>query len=390
MINILHFTYDYPSAVTPDKTPAVLNLIKSVENSCGHFVVNLNRVNSFNKESFFFNNNLAVINTFGLPKGMFFRFTLHRALKNINTLKKTYDIDFNKFNLIHSHKLCFEGPIAYNYSLKHNIPFIISVRTFDFPVLKYRIDLRSFYKKILLAAKQIIFISPWMENFLADIIGTSFYNSYLKNKTFCLGSIINLNYSDKLTIAFDKKQSVFKFVTVMKISELYIKVKNIRRVLESLSKLEIPFMFDIIGTGDSGSVKKLNKMIEKYRLNGKVRLTGYVENRYIADYLKQYDAYIMPSYPETLGMAFIEALNAGVPVIYSQNAGIDGFFDDSIGIKVNPFDINSIYQGIKKIIDLNSVYKSNIKSLIECGGLDRFKSEYVGKNYFYIINKAVE
>ncbi|HPG29693.1 MAG TPA: glycosyltransferase, partial [bacterium] len=132
------------------------------------------------------------------------------------------------------------------------------------------------------------------------------------------------------------------------------------------------------------------KVIEKYKLSDRVNLIGYIENEKIINKLKEYDAFIMPSYPETFGMSYIEALYAGLPIMYSHKAGVSGFFDDSIGITVNPFDVNSILKGLNKIKNKNIEMKKNVYDFVKRGGLERFSSEKVGEKYLNILNSTVK
>ncbi|HPN30121.1 MAG TPA: glycosyltransferase family 4 protein [bacterium] len=395
---ILHFTYDYPTEFSPEKTAAISNLINSASNNIFHFVINLNRSNFFGEEKICYqpSKKLAVINAFGLPKGLFFKYTIRRAIKNIEKFRNENNIGFGDYNLIHSHKLCFEGPVAYHYSKLFSIPLIVSIRTFDFPVLKYRFDLRNMFEKILVVSKKVLIISPWMENSLRQVFGEKFFNEILKHKIECIGSIIPsagqnaFIANDEIENRIRLNSDVFKFVIIMKISELYIKVKNIRRIFKALNKLSFKFKFDIIGGGDSGSIIKLKKVIEKYKLSDRVNLIGYIENEKIINKLKEYDAFIMPSYPETFGMSYIEALYAGLPIMYSHKAGVSGFFDDSIGITVNPFDVNSILKGLNKIKNKNIEMKKNVYDFVKRGGLERFSSEKVGEKYLNILNSTVK
>ena len=72
----------------------------------------------------------------------------------------------------------------------------------------------------------------------------------------------------------------------------------------------------------------------------------------------------MPSKGETFGLVYIEALTQGLPIIYSINDGIYGYFDKSFGEAVNPNKMDSISAGIKKIIYNYDKYDFNIKEII--------------------------
>ena len=49
---------------------------------------------------------------------------------------------------------------------------------------------------------------------------------------------------------------------------------------------------------------------------------------------------------------YIEALSQGLPVIYTKGQGIDGFFEENtVGVSVNPLDVNSIVNKIEWLIE---------------------------------------
>lgn len=385
--NILHITYDYSTTVTPDKTASIRNLVELTADKYNNVVINLNRINMPGKDTLLKKGNVFAINTFGLSKGIFFRYTIVRAIKNIKILKKEYDLDFRQFDLVHAHKLCFEGPIAFYIHSNFNIPFIISIRTHDFPVLKYRIDLRNFYKRILKKAEKIFIISPWMEESFLKIFGQRFYQNIIKGKLCCLGSIVDVEPNVK---SLQIRKSQKKLVTIFKMRKRYLKIKNVKRLFKALKMLNDEgemVALDVIGDGEV--TYKVKKLIKKYRLDGKVNLLGYVDNARLNDYLYKYDGFVMPSFPETFGLAYIEALRNGLPIVYSRGAGVDGFFTEEIGVKVNPFSIDSICNGMRKIIHFHSQYKKNVVNFIRKGGLQRFSKNYVIEKYCDIIDELV-
>lgn len=56
------------------------------------------------------------------------------------------------------------------------------------------------------------------------------------------------------------------------------------------------------------------------------------------DILKEYYnnavIFTMPSSYETFGLVYVEAMLQGLPILYTHNEGIDGFYDEKIGEKV--------------------------------------------------------
>ena len=58
----------------------------------------------------------------------------------------------------------------------------------------------------------------------------------------------------------------------------------------------------------------------------------------------------MPSHSETFGLVYLEALSQGLPVLCSENQGIDGLFQNKVGEFVDPKSVESIASGLQRII----------------------------------------
>ena len=56
----------------------------------------------------------------------------------------------------------------------------------------------------------------------------------------------------------------------------------------------------------------------------------------------------MPSFPETFGLVYVEAMSQGLPIIYTKGQGIDGYFEDGkVGYPVNTKDSNDIVKKLR-------------------------------------------
>jgi glycosyltransferase involved in cell wall biosynthesis len=59
----------------------------------------------------------------------------------------------------------------------------------------------------------------------------------------------------------------------------------------------------------------------------------------------------MPSFAETFGLVYAEALSQGLPLIYTKGQGIDGYFrDGEVGYAVDPNDPEEIADRISMIL----------------------------------------
>src|SRR5690606_32504327 len=111
------------------------------------------------------------------------------------------------------------------------------------------------------------------------------------------------------------------------------------------------FIFDIYGDGPEKEA--LEALVSKLGLSDRIFFKGYIANQILPEILIQYDIFMMPSYPETLGRVYFEAMACGLPVIGSVGTGIDGLIEDGVqGFLVDTRDngfndkINSILSKI--------------------------------------------
>jgi len=380
-MKILHLSYDVPDKVNTKKTVAIKNLIDANQERHENICISLNRVTSFKDEKLYYENNKISISNFGLPKGILFRYTLRHSRKIVMNL----DIDFKDIDLIHAHKLTFEGPIAYYIYKKYNIPYIITLRHTDQVILKYRKDLMNYYKNILLNAKEIIIISPWMTTVFKEILGERFFKK-ISNKIINIPNIMNVE--NKKNNNLDNG----KFLSVFHIKKEEIKRKNIYSVLDAIKELKnrkVEVYLDIIGDGVSR--EHLEKKIKDMGLQDNVKCLGKRNNNEMIEIMSNYKGFILCSYPETFGMVFIEAICAGLPIISVKNTGIDGFFHENIGEFVNHTSLESIISGIEKVDINNEYYKNNIKKIQQTGVLDNlFSKNNILDKYHSIIEKNFE
>jgi glycosyltransferase involved in cell wall biosynthesis len=85
--------------------------------------------------------------------------------------------------------------------------------------------------------------------------------------------------------------------------------------------------------GDGPLVKDLIDMAKDFGLEERVLFLGHIGQEKLPAYLKACDIFIRPSRSEGMGISFLEAMVAGLPVIATQEGGIADFLFDE---KLNP------------------------------------------------------
>ena len=105
--------------------------------------------------------------------------------------------------------------------------------------------------------------------------------------------------------------------------------------------------------------------------------TGFVKN--VGDYLKIADIFIYPSLWEGLGIAALEAMDIGLPVIGANRRGIrDYVLDHKTGLLFEPTDANKLANNIKELAEnpeLQNTLIKNSKKMVQLYGLEHAMNE---------------
>ena len=104
-------------------------------------------------------------------------------------------------------------------------------------------------------------------------------------------------------------------------------IKNHRYLLHVLAQARqkgYTYPLDIFGEGVEHG--RLQALAEQLGVADQVRLLGFRTD--VQDRLPEYEAYVHASYSESLPLAIIEAMAAGLPVLAIQAGGVGELFDD--------------------------------------------------------------
>lgn len=136
-----------------------------------------------------------------------------------------------------------------------------------------------------------------------------------------------------------------KFV-MLSVGELH-KRKNHMLVIKALEIINNDNLIYVI-VGNGKLENKYKKYIDKHNLNDKVILLGNRED--VHELCKCADVFIHPSVREGLGIAALEAMAGGLPLISSYVNGIKDYTKNGhTGCCINPKSIDSMVRAIRKM-----------------------------------------
>jgi len=104
-----------------------------------------------------------------------------------------------------------------------------------------------------------------------------------------------------------------------------LKLKHLDWVISVLGSLSREYpRFEYHVAGDGPERRSLEALVRRYGLEGKVFFHGHLPREKVRDLLASSHVFVMPSYPETLGRAFLEAAACGCVCVGHKGTGVDG------------------------------------------------------------------
>lgn len=128
------------------------------------------------------------------------------------------------------------------------------------------------------------------------------------------------------------KHTGFHFVTVCNL----IKSKRVDLVIQAMSalhKVHNDISLTVIGDGQQN--KDLKNLVHQLQGEDFITFTGKIDRTAICACFQNMDCFVLPSQSETFGVAYIEAMSAGLPVIATKCGGPEDFVNEGNGLLID-------------------------------------------------------
>jgi glycosyltransferase involved in cell wall biosynthesis len=100
----------------------------------------------------------------------------------------------------------------------------------------------------------------------------------------------------------------------------------------------------------------INNLLQRYNLNGQVRFSGHIPRSDLLNWYQQATLCVLPSYYETFGMAALEPMILGVPIVVSNAGALPEVVQDGVtGLIVPAGDALAMANAILKLITNNTL-----------------------------------
>lgn len=270
-----------------------------------------------------------------------------QSLKAYRQLKKL--MDENQYDLIHCHTpvAAAIARLAAKYSKKKGTKVLYTDHGFHFHkssgwknwLLYYPIEyIMAFYTDMIIAINK--------EDF--GVI----QRFHVKDKRYIPGVGVDVKYISKLQPNRDLLRNRFNIPSnayvILSVGELSER-KNHEVIIKALSKVARDDVYYLIcGTGSIRD--ELEKLARECKLENRVIFAGYTPHETICELGHVVDIGAIPSLIEGLGLAGIEIMAAGKPLIGSNIHGINDYLINGVtGISCSPHDIDGFASAIEKL-----------------------------------------
>lgn len=378
MKTVVHISADYPDPFDPKKSAAVFNLVDGTP-AFRHIVYSINRVDGlFGITGFQFGEGRSdqqrvCVIYHAPPKGLLLRTRLdHVADWILNDLTERNI----RPDVVHAHKFTVEGLVAMRIREALGSPLICNIQgNTDTNIAGIRHDVRPAYRKLANESSKILSFAPWSGPAMQRILRIPLDYEVLPVGTTC-DQLLDPVTSDRPRLV-----SLFHLD--------YWRVKNadtLASAVALIARERSEVVLDIYGGGSVKQRHALERAIRRCSPPGLVQLKGPLPRGRVQQTLNGYSAFVMPSHAETYGMAFVEALFSGTPVVFPRGRAIDGILPESeIGARCDPSSAKDLARAINYVLDNETELKDRLRRAQARGGLDHLRLANITNRYRQIL-----
>lgn len=308
----------------------------------------------------------------------FKRWMLYRDMKR--------KVDLRQFDAVYAPTFFSDGGLALKVKKEYEIPYIVAIRNTD--INFYIKKLKHTYKtgrEIALNASKIVFISKGeMKEFVESKFTKPIYDKIKEKIVFQPNGIEDYWHQHIV-------HSQHEGHDILYVGD-FSPNKNITRLSEAVMQVRLEKGYEdarliIVGGEKFGKTRKNDENVRQLinnHLDAIIALGEIYDKDKLAEVMKTSALFAMPSIHETFGLVYIEALSQNLPVIYSKGQGIDGIFDNSVGISVDALSVEEIKNAILKILNNQEFYSNkNVDFKL-------FKWEEIGYNYLMALKQIIK
>ncbi len=352
---ILHISAEYPDPLRDRTTPAVKGFIDRLP-QFDHLIVSLKRfsdprrryVQAFDWRG---NQKVVAIGYWAPPAGIAHRPRMRSLSRMIEAILAREAV---RPVIATAHKLTVEGVVAHELRRRIGLPYVCCARgEVETKFFRFKPGLRRLFGEVIREAEAIYYVSAWFRRWIEER-----YPGHVR-----AASLLPNFIASEIAPAF-RPSRANALVTVMDLN--VYRRKGLPELIQALAlarKVNPALSLDVIGWSTPRLAARAEALIRDADLGDCVRLVGFVENAEVLRRLPDYAGFVLPSRNETFGMAYVEALLSGVPILYGRETGIDGYLDGlDVGVAVRIGDVADLARGLLALAERERLMRRAIRA----------------------------
>ena len=256
--------------------------------------------------------------------------------KNLRKVYQRIIKDGFRIDLVHAHSYLPAGIAATRFAKEEGIPVVVTEHSSDLLSTNVEGVRASLLSEVVESCDKFICVSNKLKEsvlnitkcdeskvtVIPNVVDSMFeYNSSEHKHNFTFISIGNLIQRKRFDLTIDAFSKAFK------------KDENV--------KLKI--------IGDGTLRTNLEDRVRALGEDKRISFLGRMERKEVVKHLQEADCLVLPSDYETFGVAYIEALAVGNPVIGTKNGGSEDIINLENGILVDKDDVNQLSKAMRCI-----------------------------------------
>ena len=164
-------------------------------------------------------------------------------------------------------------------------------------------------------------------------------------KVMCINNIVDTDiFKARARDGIASDGNPFGFITVANLTPNK-RVDLVVDAVASLIKEEKNLSLTIAGDGEERSL--IEEKIRKHGISSHVQMLGKIDRKKICEELSLADCFVLASNSETFGLAYIEAIASGLPVIATRCGGPEDVVGEGNGLLIERDSLNELIEAMR-------------------------------------------
>lgn len=234
-------------------------------------------------------------------------------------------VDPAAIDLVHAHFLYSDGAVALNLNERYGLPYVVTVRNTDVNVfMRFRPDLERLCWRIIERARHVVFITPAYLDLVLERAPQAVRDRLRRTARVVPNGVAS--YWIRHPPSPRPAREGGRPLRLLYVGD-FSKNKNLITTIRAAEGLNArsPTLLTLVGGGGDGEAD-VAALLATGGYPFVTRLPRVEERDELAEIYREHDILVMPSFRETFGVAYIEALSQGLPIVHTRGQGVDGYF----------------------------------------------------------------